>query len=329
MSGVAGGSFPRRDLLRAAGALAAAAPWRTLRAAEAGPLPLPRRVLGRTKLDVTCISLGTGSFGNAKDVTLDESVAIVRLALDLGVNVIDTAPLYKKAEEAVGRALGARRKEVVLATKVWADTVGEAEKSFANSLKILRTEAVDILYLHSLGNRKAAALDAVFAWLVGRRKAGACRFIGISGHNLPGRFVPLIEAGECDVAMLNMNYVDRHIYNFEGRVLPAARKRNVGVVAMKVFGGPDPKTGSWSTRKSKPMVGEERLELAIRYALSLPGVATANLGVMTEEQLRQNVEIARRIKPLTEAEMAETIALGKKLAATWGPRFGPVEEQAE
>jgi aryl-alcohol dehydrogenase-like predicted oxidoreductase len=325
----------RRAVLRAGGALAGAAalgfPPRPLRAADAAPgdAPLPRRRLGRTTLDVTCMTLGTGAFGNAEDVTLDESVAIVNLAIDLGVNVIDTAPLYKKAEEAVGRALGARRKEVVLATKLWADSVTEAERSLANSLKVLKTDAVDILYLHSLGNRSAEAArpaGPVFEWLVKRRKAGACRFIGVTAHNLPGRLLPFIESGEVDVVLANLNFADRHTYNFEERVLPAARKRDVGVVAMKVFGGPDPKTGAWSTRTSKPLVGEERLALAARYALSLPGVASANLGVMTAEQLRRNVETVRRFKPLPEDEMAAALAIGKGLAASWGAHYGPADE---
>ncbi len=195
------------------------------------------------------MALGTGSFGNAEDVSLEESVAIVNLAIDLGVTFIDTAPLYKKAEEAVGRALGPRRKEVVLATKVWADTVAEAEASLANSFEVLKTDVVDILYLHSLGNRSDDAVrpdGPLLAWLAGRRKAGACRFIGVSGHNRPDRFVPLIETGEVDVAMMNMNY--------------------------------------------------------------------------------QNAAIVRRFTPLTEAERASTLALGKELAAAWGPHYGPVGE---
>ena len=333
MAGTPRDPLPRRAVVRAAGAAALALPFRPLHAAEPVPAtdtaPFPRRVLGRTKLEVSCMALGSGSFGNADDVTLEESVALVNLAIDLGVTFIDTAPLYKKGEAAVGRALGARRRDVVLATKVWAYTVAEAEASLAKSFKVLKTGAIDILYLHSLGNRSADAVrpdGPLLAWLAGRRKAGACRFIGISGHNRPDRFVPLIETGEIDVAMMNMNYVDRHTYNFEKRVLPAARKRNLGVVAMKVFGGPDPKTGSWSTRKAKPMVGTDRLELAVRYALSLPGVASANLGVNTAGQLRQNAAIVRRFKPLTEDERASTLALGKKLAATWGAHFGPVSE---
>ena len=156
-----------------------------------------------------------------------------------------------------------------------------------------------------------------------QKKAGKCRFVGISGHNLPGRFPPFLETGEVDVILVAMNFGDRHTYNFEERVLPIARKHEVGVIAMKVFGAPDPDTGSWGNP-----AGEENVERAIRYALSLPGVTSANLGVHTIEQLRQNVEMVKRFKPLSGEEETRLSQLGKKLAEKWDDHFGPVTEEA-
>ena len=91
-----------------------------------------------------------------------------------------------------------------------------------------------------------------------------------------------------------------------------------------MFGGPDEKTGSWGTRKAKPSVGETNVEVAIRYALGVPGVATANLGVHTAEQLRQNVEYVARYQPLSATESADLLKQGKEMAAQWGAHFGPV-----
>jgi predicted aldo/keto reductase-like oxidoreductase len=71
-------------------------------------------------------------------------------------------------------------------------------------------------------------------------------------------------------------------------------------------------------------VGTERVELAIRYALGLPGVATLNLGVHTADQLRQNVDFVRRYRPLTPDEINHLERTGKELAGQWGPHFGPV-----
>ena len=323
---------PRRSFLRAAGAITGAAVvGATLhplsgRSATSGTAALARRVLGRTKLDVTMLTLGAAPLGIADDVPIEEGVQIVDEALDAGVNSFDTAPKYGKSEEVLGKALGSRRKGIVLASKVWADTRAEAEESLSGSLKRLKTDFLDILYFHHLGDRKvevARDADGVFTWLLEQKKAGKCRFVGVSGHNLPARFIPFIESGDVDVVLVAVNFVDRFTYNFEETVLPVALKHNVGIVAMKAFGGPDGKTGSWGTRNAKPMVGTARVELAIRYALSVPGVATANLGVHTVEQFRQNLAVVQRFQPLTSDEQERLTIVGRELAKEWGPHFGP------
>jgi len=327
----------RRGFVRRVGCVAGTAALASgaspsLAAADAAPGELPRRVLGRTGLSVTCMTLGTAPCGIAKSISAPEVADVVNEALDLGINFVDTSEKYGNAEEGVGLALGRRRKDIFLATKVWADTVEEAEKKLASSLKTLKTDYADVLYFHNLGGRDvehARDPDGVFTWLVKQKQAGTCRFVGISAHNLPGRFPPFLETGEVDVILVAINFADRYTYNFEESVLPVARKHDVGVVAMKVFGAPDPKTGSWGNPEAKPNVGEENVELAVRYALSVPGVATVNLGVHTVEQLRQNVEIVKRFQALTPDEQQMLATLGKQMAAQWGEHFGPVaEEQA-
>jgi len=287
---------------------------------------IAKRILGRTKLEPTLMTLGAAPFGIADDVPIDEGIEIVRTALDLGINSIDTAPRYGKSIDVVGKALGNRRKNIILASKIWADTIAEAEETLADSFKRLQTDYLDILYFHHLGERKvelARKEEGVFTWLLKQKKAGKCRFVGISGHNLPMRFIPFLESGDVDVILVALNFVDRFTYDFETKVLPIAQKQNVGVVAMKVFGGPEGKSGSWGTRKALPAVGKENVALAIRYALSLPGVATANLGVHTAEQLRENVEIVKNFKPLSEDEKKKLADKGRELAPQWGAHFGP------
>ena len=92
---------------------------------------------------------------------------------------------------------------------------------------------------------------------------------------------------------------------------------------------PDPKIGSWDDPKATAAVGVDRVESAIRYALSLPGVATVNLGVHHADQVRQNVQHVKRFRPLSAKEQAKLANLGKRLAPQWGPHFGPVEEGDE
>ena len=297
-------------------------------AAEASE-PMPRRVLGRTKLEVTQMTLGTAPCGMAKVITPAQVGEIVKEALDLGVNYVDTAPGYGNAEEGIGPALGKRRKEIILATKLFTDSVDDAEKMFSGSLKNLKTDYVDLLYFHQLGIRdikKAREPDGVFTWILKQKKAGKCRFVGVTSHSRPGRIAAYLETGLVDVLMMPLNFVDDYIYGYEKDVLPVACKHNVGVVAMKVFAGPSVKSGSWQNPNAKPNVGEENIEMAVRYALSIPGVATANMGVHNVEQVRQNAKYAAAFKPLSDGEREKLAELGRKLAGKLGEHYGPVAE---
>ena len=271
------------------------------------------------------MALGTPPTGFTQPHSPEHVADCVNAAIDLGVNFIDTARAYDVAEEGVGLALGRRRKDVVLATKVMADTVADAERSFSQSLRLLKTDYVDLLYFHHVGDRKveiARGPDGVFTWLLKQKQAGKTRFVGISGHNRPHKFPGLLESGEVDVLLAALNFVDRHTYDFEEKVLPAVRGHGVGVVAMKVFGGS--RNGNYADPKCPPQLNVEHLELAVRYALDLPGVAAVNLGVHNVEQLRKNVAMVRRYQPLTSEEQARCLALGKELAAQWGLHLGPL-----
>lgn len=324
--------FVRQTGVLAGGVLLGTGPGTVQSAEPAAPSvggPLPQRVLGRTGVSVTTFTLGTAPCGFAKGVSPHQIGDIVNAALDEGVNSIDTAPAYTKAEEGVGLGLGKRRKDVFLATKVAADSLDEAEKSLAKSMRLLKTDYIDLLYYHSLGNRKiqgAMEPEGVFTWLLKQKKAGKCRFVGVSGHNLPGRFPVFLNSGEVDVLLTIVNFVDRHTYRFEDDILPIAEKHNIGVVAMKVFGGARRSTGSYGNPKSPPELDEKHLKLAVRYSLSTPGVATLNLGVHNIEQVRINAQMLRDFQPLPKDEYASAVSLGKDLASQWGEHFGPVKE---
>lgn len=287
----------------------------------------PRRVLGRTGVPITTMTLGTAPCGLSPKIPPPEIAEIVNCALDLGIESIDTAPAYKQSEEGIGLALGRRRKDIFLATKVMADTLEEAEESLAKSFRLLKTDYFDLVYYHSVASHdveKAMAPGGVFDWLVKQKQAGKFRFLGISGHHKPGQFPQLLETGLVDVLLTVINFVDRHTYGFEDKVLPIARKHDVGIVAMKVFGGASKKAGSYANPKAPPELDLKHLEKAVRYALSTPGVTTANLGAHNKEQVRKNVEMVKKFKPLSSDEQTELAKLGKELAQQWGEHFGPV-----
>ena len=92
------------------------------------PAGLPRRTLGRTQEPVTTFTLGTAAFGSLPP---HEIAQLVNFTLDQGVNSVDTSQQYQNAQEGVGLALGKRRQDVFLGTKVFANTIEEAEASLA------------------------------------------------------------------------------------------------------------------------------------------------------------------------------------------------------
>ena len=291
---------------------------------------VPRRTLGKTNVPITTYTLGTAPCGFSEHVSVKDIADIVNAAIDVGVTSIDTARRYAKAEEGVGLGLGRRRKEVFLATKVFADTIEEAEECFSTSLKMLKTDYVDLAYFHNVGGRdmdRALEPDGVFPWMVKQKKLGKARFLGLSGHNLPHRFARFIETGEADVLLCAINFVDRHTYNFEEKVVPLARKHGLGIVAMKVFGGIGAGMGAYTGPPGPPLVPEQHMESAVRYALGIKGVTSVNIGVHSADQVRKNVEMVKRYRRLSSDEQTALADLGKQLSKEWGEHFGPIAEQ--
>lgn len=328
------GVLSRRDFVRAGVATAGVLGLGRLGAVEEGkavPAPLPRRALGKTGAEVTILGLGTACMGhrNQNKPDLPPLIEVFSEAIDCGINYIDTGRIYGRAEEALGEVLRTRRDKVFLATKVWAEESADAEKKFNESLKWLKVEHVDLVLLHSTGDKKIdRVLGPQGSWefLRKMKKDGRARFLGLSGHSRPANFVRMIEeTGEVDSLLIAMNFVDRHTYGFEERVLPVARKRGLGVMAMKVFGGIRGSFPNYSAKTPHPSQMEREMHAdAVRYILSLEGVTGMVIGVHDADQLRRNIDLVRDAKPLAPQDLAALVEKGKELAGTWGPRFGPV-----
>jgi aryl-alcohol dehydrogenase-like predicted oxidoreductase len=122
-----------------------------------------------------------------------------------------------------------------------------------------------------------------------------------------------------DVMMNAVNVVDRHTYAFEDVVWPAARKKGVGLVAMKVFGG-----GIASCK-----MPEELRQASFRFAQSVTGVALAVIGMGSEKELEQNVEWARTFKPMTAEEAGELKKQTVALARQWGAHLDHLDNKGE
>jgi uncharacterized protein len=268
-------------------------------AASAGARAMPTRRLGRTGLDVPIFSLG-GQSTIEQPGKLDEAVAIIHRALDLGLNYIDTSHIYGNgvSESYIGEVMKERRGQVFLATKSREFSYDGAMRMIEGSLERLQTDHVDLYQHHNVSTD--AALDEVLA-PDGARKAfeklhaeGVIRHLGITGHS--SRVLKrAIETVDMDCALITVNPAHiamtdtEHLDDF----MTAAVDRRVGVIAMKV-------TGRNQLLRRHPIT----MEQAMRYTLSFP-VATAIIGITEMAQVDENVGLARQFRPMTDAEMSE------------------------
>jgi len=286
---------------------------------------IPHRILGKTGVSVPILGFGTAPIGNRRNAK--DAAAMFHEAINLGVTYIDTAPGfagYGRAQEYLGPVLKERRNEVFLVTKCFEPNGDKALRLLERNLKELQTDHTDLVFVHSLGHdtmdpSQVFHRRGVYAALMQAKAQGLTRFVGVSGHNRPHRFVKAIQQYEFDVLMNATNFVDRHTYNFEEQVFPIASRKNIGLVAMKVFGGQEKSRFAGLSNRNVPT---PYLDIAFRYALSLPHVACSIIGMSTSEELLQNVARAKNFTPITPRELTTLAPIGQALAKKWGAHFG-------
>jgi aryl-alcohol dehydrogenase-like predicted oxidoreductase len=311
----------RRDFLKTASACTALAlAAGDVQAGEKTVLPM--KGLGRTKVKVPIMGLGTAPAGFRPE---KEAVAFYHQCIDSGLTYLDTAPEfagYGKAQVYLGQVLKERRKEVFLVTKCFEPNGDKALQLLKKNLAELQVEQADLVYAHSIGDDKMTpekiyAADGVCKALEKARRDGLTRFIGVSGHSRPDRFLKALEEWDYDVQMNAVSLVARHIYDFEDKVWPRAAKKGIGLAAMKVFGG------ATSTPKGARMPDAMK-QAALRYALGLPLVSVVVVGIHDAEELQQNLAWLKAYKPLTAEELKALDQPTRELAGKWGKPYGPV-----
>jgi predicted aldo/keto reductase-like oxidoreductase len=260
------------------------------------PNALPARTLGRTGAKVSILAFGCGSrFLMYEDEA--EALGILNHAIDQGITYLDTAYAYGdgKSETRVGKVMATRRKDVWLATKIPDRTRNEFMRRLEASLKRLQTDHVDLLHIHSLGQAedlaKIEAPDGALKGLMEAREQKMTRAIGMTSHTNGEVMAQAIQRHDLDCVQMALNASQNG--RFEELALPAARAKNLGVIAMKV-------TGQEYLLKNAD--GKSDIESLLRYSMSLP-VTTAVVGMPRKEMLDHNIEIARSFTTLPESDM--------------------------
>lgn len=256
---------------------------------------IPSRTLGRTGAKVSILAFGCGSrFLMYEDE--ESATAILNRAIDLGITYLDTAYAYGdgQSETRVGKVMASRRKEVWLATKIPDRTRDEFLRRLEASLKRLRTDHVDLVHIHSLGQdsdlAKIEAPDGALKGLMEAREQKMARFVGMTSHTNGEVMAKAIQRHDLDCVQMALNASRNG--RFEELALPAANAKNLGVIAMKV-------TGQEFLVGDGP--GKADMSSLLRYSMSLP-VASAVVGMPRPEMLVHNVETARNFSALNDQE---------------------------
>ncbi len=253
----------------------------------------PARPLGATGVTVPLIGYGTAPLGK-QHITPEHAARCLNHAIDLGITYLDTSPDYG-SEPHIGQVMRTRRDEVFLATKVNKRSMDGVLDELKQSLTKLQTDHVDLVQIHAVSAsadlEQALAPDGAVHALEQARQQGLARFIGITGHARPELLGHALTQYPFDTVLVALGMADRLVTSPETFLLPEARERNVGVIAMKTLGH-----GQF-----------KNVELALRYSLGLPGVSLAIVGMDVPIQIDQIADIAANFRPLSEEEEAQLI----------------------
>ncbi len=271
------------------------------------------RTLGRTGEQVSAI--GMGGFHIAQPGhTEDESIRLVRVAIDRGITFMDNSWDYNegRSEVRMGKALkDGYRDEVFLMTKIDGRTKEVAARQIETCLERLQTDHIDLVQHHEIirfddpdrifgeSGAHEAVLDA--------KKAGKIRYIGFTGHKDPHVHLYMLKVAaehgfRFDTVQMPLNVMDAHFRSFAQMVLPELVKQEIGVLGMKSM-------GDGVILKSKAVSALE----CLHYALSLP-TSVVITGIDKKEVLDQAFEAAKTFAPMNHQQIARLLAKTKEVA---------------
>lgn len=273
---------------------------------------LPIRPLGKTGQRVSMLCLGGWHIGAVKDEK--EAVRIMHAAIDEGLTFFDNAWDYHDggSETIMGKALAmdGKRAKVFLMTKNCARDAKGTRQHLEDSLRRLQTDHLDLWQFHEIN------YDNDPDWIVERgalsealkaQKEGKVRFLGFTGHKSPHIHLKMLSKHSWDTVQMPINVCDYFYRSFAHQVVPAAVQSGIAPLGMKSLGGGSDHQGRLVTAKVCT------IEEALRYALTQP-IAALVTGIDSMEVLKQNVDIARRFRPLEGDELKGLLAKVKPVA---------------
>ena len=304
----------RREFIKQAALTAATvASSSQLNAAAKTPAnPIARRTLGKTGEKLSIIGFGGIVVMNE---TTGEASNIVAEAVDRGINYFDVAPSYGNAQERLGPALEPYRKSCFLACKTEGRTKEDSRKQLEESLRLLKTDHVDLYQFHAL--TKMTDLDKVLGpggameTMEAAKKEGKIRYIGFSVHSAETA-VAAMDRYNFDTILFPLNWVLFTQAGFGPQILKKAQEKNMGILALKGMAKtvwpadqkehPQPKC--WY----QPAAFPDEASLGLRWTLGHP--ITAAIPPGDERYFRLAMDVAQNYKPLGTHEEQALLAGG-------------------
>jgi uncharacterized protein len=271
------------------------------------------RTLGSTGENVSALGLGGYHIGKS-DVSEDESIRIIRTALDRGMNFLDNCWDYNGgvSEIRMGKALRDEyRQKAFLMSKIDGRTKDAAAKQIDESLQRLQTDHVDLMQFHEVIRledpdrifAEGGAMEAMLA----AKQAGKVRYIGFTGHKDPYVHLRMLAVAKAhnfhfDAVQMPLNVMDAHFRSFGEQVVPVLVREKIGVLGMKAFGD----HYILDSNTVKPIE-------CLHYCLNLP-VSVQITGIDSPPILNQAFEAASTFQPMSQQQVAALLHRTKQAA---------------
>jgi predicted aldo/keto reductase-like oxidoreductase len=263
---------------------------------------IPYRTLGHTGERVSMVGLGGYHIGIQRDE--QESIRIIRTAIDNGINFLDNCWDYNGGESEVrmGKALKAGyREKVFLMTKTDGQVRDAWTKQLDESLRRFQVNTIDLVQFHEvirIGDPdRIFGPGGAFEAALAAKKAGKIRYIGFTGHKDPHIHLKMLNTAFAhgfvfDAVQMPLNVMDVHFRSFQKKVLPVLVQRNIGVLGMKPLAG-------GRILESRTVSAVE----CLHYAMNLRTSVVIN-GCDSLERLNQAFEAARSFRALSKKEVS-------------------------
>jgi aryl-alcohol dehydrogenase-like predicted oxidoreductase len=256
---------------------------------------MPERRALAPGVEVPCVGMGTW-------ITFDVAggrESIVAAALDAGVEVFDSSPMYGRAERVLGEALDGRRDQAFVATKIWTSSAEEGRAQAANALRWFGG-FVDLYQVHNL-----VATDAQLGLIEQLRDAGKVRLVGAT-HYSPaafGELAELMRTGRIDTIQVPYNPRERRV---EDEILPLAEELGLGVLVMRPFAEGALTRRAPAAEDLRALGVESWAEALLKWVLSDPRCTCAIPATASEQHMRANVRAGK--PPWLDPEQRDYVA---------------------